>query len=159
MKACLIIFTSALCILSLEIEAQAIADHPISGTIFLAGEKYLEFDDILYIHGFIAPTSRINRYKTFKILYKNKIRVISLSAIRYIRIDKFQSGLGQKGEQVIKNLSLKVETKTRTVFEMPYYELNWALVMTYDSKSGLIVERKIPFHKDGKLNIQKIVFD
>jgi len=56
--------------------SQQIVEKEISGTIFLDEENYIHFDDIYYIHGFIASTSRLNRYKAFKIIiWKQKTRI------------------------------------------------------------------------------------
>lgn len=136
-----------------------ISDQEIPGTIFLDGETYLQFEDILYIHGFIAPTSRLNPYKAFKIEYNNTIRVISIFSLKFIRIDKYSLGKGQDGENIIKDVVLRVETKSRLVFEVPYFELSWVLVKVRNKQTGELEERHIPFNRNGKLNIQKIIFD
>lgn len=146
-------------VFSLNTNAQNVSDQRIPGTIFLDEESYLRFEDILYIHGFIAPTSRLNRYKAFKILYNNSIRIISLYSLKFVRIDKYEVGIGLDGEPVIKNLMLRVETKNRLVLEIPYFELNWVLVKIRDSETNRLIERRILFNKNGRLNIQKIIFD
>ena len=153
------LFILLLVIIVSDLDAQAQDEIRISGTIFLSDETYLHFDDILYIHGFIAPTSRLNRYKAFKVFYDNTIRVISIYSLKLIRVDEFEIDLGQEGVPVVRNSTLRVETKSRESFEMPYFELGWVLVSLQDANTGDESERKIQFISNGKLNIQKIIFD
>ncbi len=142
-----------------NITAQNDGEMKVSGTIFLGDETYLHFEDILYIHGFIAPTSRLNRYKALKVFYDNSIRVISVYSLKLIRIDEYEVAIGQEGMPVLRNSTLRVETKFRESFEMPYFELAWVLISSVDERTNKESERKIEFLKNGKLNIQKIVFD
>lgn len=141
------------------LNAQTESEIKIPGTIFLSDETYLHFDDILYIHGFIAPTSRLNRYKAFKVFYDNTIRVISIYSLKLIRVDEFEIDIGQEGVPVVRNSILRVETKSRESFEMPYFELGWILVSAKDEESNKTIEKKIQFVSGRTLNIQKIVFD
>ena len=142
-----------------NLTAQNSGEMKVSGTIFLSDETYLHFDDMLYIHGFIAPTSRLNRYKAFKVYYENSIRIISIYSLKLIRIDEFAVDIGQEGMPVLRNSTLRVETKFRESIEMPYFELAWILISSLDERTNKVSERKIQFLKNGKLNIQKIVFD
>ncbi len=139
--------------------SQQIVEKEISGTIFLDEENYIHFDDIYYIHGFIASTSRLNRYKAFKIILNNTIRVIPISILKYIKVEKYQLDIGQEGTPVIKDLTLRLETKNKDLFELPYFELDWVSVKIYDVESKQFEEKRINFNENGKLNILKIVFD
>ncbi|MFC2083856.1 hypothetical protein ACFLS9_02255 [Bacteroidota bacterium] len=141
------------------IYSQDSIENEISGTIFLEGENYLQFEDILYIHGFLAPASRLNRIKSFKVLYDNRIRVMAISMLKYLKIDEYEIGIGQDGIEVLKKIQLRVETKNRLVFDMPYFELSWTLVKIKDNETGELEEKTIPFISEGKLNIRKIIFD
>lgn len=152
-----IIFIS--CIGSVDISAQTRVDPPIPGTIFFDDQSYLRFEDIHYIHGYIAPTSRLNRYKSFKIIYENSIRVMTIYSLKFLKINSFKAGIGQEDEEVITNVTLRVETKLRQVLEMPYFELSWVLIKTYDPETEELVEKRIPFLENNTLKIQKIIFD
>ncbi|MBU1095059.1 MAG: hypothetical protein CVV23_06270 [Ignavibacteriae bacterium HGW-Ignavibacteriae-2] len=154
-----LIFWSLFVISEIEVNAQTNTEPKISGTIFFTGETYLDFEDILYIHGFIAPTSRLNRYKAFKVIYNNTIRVISITSLKFIRVDDYKLDMGQDGTIVIRNSKLKIETKTRESIEMPYFELGWILVKVKDPKSNREMELKIPFVENNELKIEKIIFD
>ena len=154
-----LIFWSLFVISEIEVNAQTNTEPKISGTIFFTGETYLDFEDILYIHGFIAPTSRLNRYKAFKVIYNNTIRVISITSLKFIRVDDYKLDIGQDGTIVIRNSKLKIETKTRESIEMPYFELGWILVKVKDPKSNREMELKIPFVENNELKIEKIIFD
>lgn len=154
-----LIFWSLFVISEIEVNAQTNTEPKISGTIFFTGETYLDFEDILYIHGFIAPTSRLNRYKAFKVIYNNTIRVISITSLKFIRVDDYKLDMGQDGTIVIRNSKLKIETKTRESIEMPYFELGWILVKVKEPKSNREMELKIPFVENNELKIEKIIFD
>ena len=154
-----VIFFILILLASNCLSAQQTDEAKISGTIFLSDETYLHFDDILYIHGFIAPTSRLNRYKAFKVMYENSVRVISIYTLKLMRIDSYLVATGQEGTPVLRNALLRVETKSRESLEMLYFELAWVLVSTRDEKTNKITEERIPFIENGQLNIQKIIFD
>lgn len=114
----------------------------LPGTIFFNSETYLQFDDIFYIHGSIAPTSRFNKYKSIKILHKNSIRVISLGIIKYLRVDQYKIEMSQLGNQVLRDAMIRIETKSRQTLDMPYYELEWILVKVKDPVTGLLMGTK-----------------
>jgi len=147
------------CIGLSDISAQTRVDPPIPGTIFFDDQSYLHFEDIYYIHGFIAPTSRLNRYKSFKIIYENSIRVMTIYSLKFLKINSFKVGIGQEDEEVITNVTLRVETKGRQVFEMPYFELSWVSIKTIDPETKELVEQRIPFLENNALKIQKIIFE
>jgi urease gamma subunit len=131
----------------------------LSGTIFFDGETYLEFEDLLYVHGAVAPTSRLNKLKSIKIAHKNSIRVISLAIMKYLRIDNFKLEINQYGNEVLRNAQIRIETKSRHSIDMNYYELEWILIKTRSDETGKLEEKKIEFVKNGKLNIKKILLD
>lgn len=155
----IVIFISIAGIGTVDISAQTRVDPPIPGTIFFDDQLYLHFEDIHYIHGYIAPTSRLNRYKSFKIIYQNSIRVMTIYSLKFMKINSFKVGIGQDDEEVIRNVTLRIETKGRQVFEMPYFELSWVLIETIDPETEELVEQKIPFLENNSLKIQKIIFD
>jgi len=84
---------------------------------------------------------------------------MTIYSLKFLKINSFKAGIGQEGEEVITNVSLRVETKGRQVFEMPYFELSWVLIKTYDSETKELVEKRIPFIENNTLKIQKIIFD
>jgi hypothetical protein len=139
--------------------AQGKNDPSIPGTIFFQDQTYLHFDDINYIHGYIAATSRRNRYKSFKIIYQNSIRVMTIYSLKFLKVNSYKPGKGQDGEEVLNNVVLRVETKGRQVFEMPYFELGWVQVELEDPETKEPVDRRIPFFENNSLKIEKIIFD
>ena len=139
--------------------AQTAKSVSLPGTIFFNSETYLQFDDLLFINGSIAPTSRLNKYKSIKILYENMIRVISLTVIKYLRVDQYKIKISQMGNEVLRNAMIRIETKGRQTWDIRYFELEWILVRVKDEETGEPVERKIEFVVDGKLNIKKILLD
>ncbi len=142
-----------------NIFAQVRSDPPIPGTIFFEDQSYLHFEDIHFIHGYIAATSRRNRYKSFKIMYQNSIRVMTIYSLKFLKINSYKPGIGQDDQEVLNNVILRVETKGRQVFEMPYFELSWVQVKIEDPDTGELADKRIPFYENNSLKIQKIIFD
>ncbi|MBN1299724.1 MAG: hypothetical protein JW995_00780 [Melioribacteraceae bacterium] len=143
----------------MPVHSQTYNNGRISGTIFLNEEAYLHFEDIIFVHGFIAQTSRLNRVKAMRVLHNNTIRVISLNILKLFRVDEHEFGIGFEGTRVVRNSSVKIETKSRESFDTPYYELSWVLVRVFDEKTRQLVDKRIQFVENNQLNIKKIIFD
>lgn len=84
---------------------------------------------------------------------------MTIYSLKFLKINSFKAGIGQEDEEVITNVTLRVETKGRQVLEMPYFELSWVLIKTIDPETDELVEKRIPFLENNTLKIQKIIFD